>query len=266
MLRHFVWQYEPDIVLLAFFAGNDVRNNLAELEPYHVRPFFELVDGNLKLDDSFLQHPDHLKAQSLLTRCKVALTNRTRLLQFVNHVREAWQQPITDKTDGEHVRAGVDLTPLAAPEDDVWERAWDVTERLILEVAAEAERHQADFYLLTIGSDVVVHPDEEVTVECCRELGVQDLLYSQRRLTGLGAEHGFTVINLAQPMQQYARQNNVFLHGFDNSEMGFGHWNVAGNRLAGETAAAEVCGRLDSLRVPLSAAPQPDGGLAGQDE
>jgi len=34
MLRHYVWQYQPDVVVLAFFPGNDLRNNSAELEPY----------------------------------------------------------------------------------------------------------------------------------------------------------------------------------------------------------------------------------------
>ena len=29
MLRHYVWQYQPDLVLLAFFPGNDLRNNSA---------------------------------------------------------------------------------------------------------------------------------------------------------------------------------------------------------------------------------------------
>ena len=244
MLRHYVWQYEPDMVVLAFFAGNDVRNNLAELEPYHVRPFFQPVDGNLVLDDSFLQHPDYLKAQSPLVRCKVALTNRIRLLQLINHMRAEWRQPATGETDGELVRAGVDLAPLAEPKDNTWKEAWEITERLILEVAAEAERHQAEFCLLTIGNDVVVHPDEEVASECCRELGVEDLFYSQRRLTGLGAERSFAVINLAHPMQHYARQDNVFLHGFKNSELGFGHWNVEGNCLAAELVATKICGRL----------------------
>ena len=53
-LRHYVWDYSPDIVLMAFLPGNDVRNNSKELEPEKLRPFFRLRDGELELDRSFL--------------------------------------------------------------------------------------------------------------------------------------------------------------------------------------------------------------------
>jgi len=35
-------KYSPDMVMLAFFAGNDVRNNSKALEPEIMRPFFLL--------------------------------------------------------------------------------------------------------------------------------------------------------------------------------------------------------------------------------
>ena len=34
-LRHYVWDYDPDVVVLAFTTGNDVRNNLRALEAIH---------------------------------------------------------------------------------------------------------------------------------------------------------------------------------------------------------------------------------------
>ena len=35
-----VWQFSPDIVVLAFFPGNDVRNNSVILKGDKCRPFF----------------------------------------------------------------------------------------------------------------------------------------------------------------------------------------------------------------------------------
>src|SRR3954466_14418520 len=42
-----VWSYEPDMVLLAFFPGNDVRNNSPALETEKNYPFFSYKDGKL---------------------------------------------------------------------------------------------------------------------------------------------------------------------------------------------------------------------------
>ena len=57
MLEHYVWDYSPDLVLLAFFAGNDPRNNSKVLEPEKGRPFFLLKNGRLELDTSFVESP-----------------------------------------------------------------------------------------------------------------------------------------------------------------------------------------------------------------
>lgn len=242
MLRHYVWPYQPDLVLLAFFPGNDLRNNSAELEPYKVRPFYRLRSGDLVLDDGFLQHPDYLKAQSAWVRFKVAATDRLRTLQLIYQVRDAWRQRSAVAVAGGG--PGVDLAALAEPRDEAWRDAWELTERLLVEMAREAARHQARFWLLTVSSDVQVHPDDSVRMSACRQLGVEDLFYADRRLERLGRQHDFAVLNLADPLGRHASENRVYLHGFDNTQLGVGHWNVAGHRLAAETAAAAICARL----------------------
>ncbi|HXU46925.1 MAG TPA: SGNH/GDSL hydrolase family protein, partial [Thermoanaerobaculia bacterium] len=57
-LRHRVWKYQPDLVLVAFYAGNDVRNNSRALDQDPLRPYFTLAPGppgrpRLALDASF---------------------------------------------------------------------------------------------------------------------------------------------------------------------------------------------------------------------
>ncbi|MBV8202830.1 MAG: SGNH/GDSL hydrolase family protein, partial [Acidobacteria bacterium] len=47
-LRRQVWRFQPDVVLLAFYPGNDVRNNARPLEMDPLRPYFVLTpDGRL---------------------------------------------------------------------------------------------------------------------------------------------------------------------------------------------------------------------------
>ncbi len=47
-------------------------------------------------------------------------------------------------------------------------------------------------------------------------------------------------MNLAPLLQTYAEQNNVYLHGF-GSDIGNGHWNQLGHRVAGEIIAQKLC-------------------------
>jgi hypothetical protein len=42
-------------------------------------------------------------------------------------------------------------------------------------------------------------------------------------------------------MQKYAEDENVFLHGFKNTELGTGHWNENGHQLAGKLIAGKIC-------------------------
>jgi len=246
MLRHYVWQYRPDLVLLAFFPGNDLRNNSAELEPYKVRPFYRLQSGDLVLDDRFLQHPDYLKAQSAWVRFKVAATDHLRTLQLIYQLRDAWRQRAVAVPAGGG--PGVDLAALAEPRDEAWQEAWELTELLLVETAREAARHQARFVLLTVSSDVQVHRDDSVRESACRQLGVKDLFYADRRLERLGRQHDFAVLNLAESMGRYASENRVYLHGFDSTQPGVGHWNAAGHRLAAKIAAAAICEQLQTSK------------------
>jgi len=246
MLKHHAKTYSPDIVVLVFFAGNDVRNNSQELEPYKVRPFFRLEDESLTLDNSFREHADYLKARSRRTEWKVALINRLRLLQLLNETRNNWHRQTADDTTGVPDQPGIDELAHAAPRDATWERAWELTERLIMEVDREARRQGAQFVLVSATNAVQVHPDGSVREACQERLQVEDLLYAERRLRALGQTNGFPTVDLAEPMQRYADKHGAFLHGFENTKLGEGHWNGEGHRLAAQITAKAICASLGS--------------------
>src|SRR4029078_7940013 len=64
MLQNRVWPYAPDMVLLAFFPGNDVRNNSKALEG-EKRPYFSLKDGKLLADMAFRDDPEFREKQHI---------------------------------------------------------------------------------------------------------------------------------------------------------------------------------------------------------
>src|SRR5688572_27356563 len=89
MLRHRAWEYSPDLVLLAFFPGNDVTNNSKVLEPEKMRPFFGIEDGHLKLDDSFLRDPLYRKWKR-----RAELTEPFQDLRVYQLLRKALDGPL----------------------------------------------------------------------------------------------------------------------------------------------------------------------------
>lgn len=236
-LRHYALAYQPDLVLLAFLSGNDVRNNLRDLEPEQVRPYFTLRDEELVLDDSFLTHPSFVRSQSRWVRAKVALINHSRLLQLVQKIRNRRAMARASSNP----RAGLDDEIFAEPPNDTWRRAWDVTERLIGEMQQDVRQHGARFCLATVTNGIDVHPDVQTRAAYAKRLGIADFGYAERRLQALGERLNFPVIALSEPMRRHAEREREYLHGFSNTILGEGHWNAAGHRLAGRLIAKTLC-------------------------
>jgi hypothetical protein len=249
-LRHKAWSYAPDVVLLAFFPGNDVRNNSKTLEPGKERPFYVLRDGELRLDDSFRDDPDWQNTARIGARR--APLYQFRLYQLLRRARAGRLEfhhnaPVAMALahDGAQVPAleqGLDENVFREPPDPVWSDAWAVTDRLVVATQEEARSHGARFLLAVLSSAGSVYPDPEWRRRYMKRLGVADLLYPEHRLQALGAQHGFEVIALAPDMQRYADATHTYLHGFDNTVLGLGHWNAAGHALAGKLIAQRLCG------------------------
>jgi hypothetical protein len=126
------------------------------------------------------------------------------------------------------------------PSDDTWRDAWAVTEKLIATMNAEVKEHGARFYVVTLSNGIQVYPDPSARRAFEQRLGVGDLFYPERRFRALGDREGFPVLNLAPELQRYADERKLFLHGFGR-ELGNGHWNEEGHRVAGELITRWLC-------------------------
>lgn len=249
-LRHRASRYSPDLVLLAFFPGNDVRNNSKRLETERLRPFFVLEDGKLALDDSFRRDPqlaEHLR----LAESRAALQN-LRLYQLLRKLRAGelrvpHNSPIAaaiakgKPSVAAMTETGLDENVLREPSDAAWEEAWTITEKLLLLTAEESRALGARFVLATLSSSASVHPDSALRAKYTAHLGVPDLFYPDRRIRAFGERHGIEVVNLGPEMQRRADATGAYYHGFPNTMLGFGHWNQAGHELAGMLLARYLC-------------------------
>jgi hypothetical protein len=104
------------------------------------------------------------------------------------------------------------------------------------------------FLALTEDTGIQVWPLRTTREKFQKRLGVSDLFYPDRRIAELGQRDGFEVLTLAQPLQRYAEEHHVFLHGFKTGPKGFGHWNETGHAVAGHLIAQKLCAMIAAGR------------------
>jgi len=247
-LQERVWPYSPDMVLLAFFPGNDVRNNSKALEG-EKRPYFSLKDGKLMLDAAFRDDPEFKEKQRIAEHR--AWLQEARLYQLMRRVKAGnVAQHFHNAPVAAALAAGQKLTEpgldeqvFLEPKDAKWQEAWSITDRLVEAANAETKSHSARFVLAILSTPGSVFPDAQLRARYAASLGVKSLFYPEERLEALGRHDGFEVLALAPAMQRAADEKHVFLHGFANTKPGFGHWNEAGHALAADLIARDLCGR-----------------------
>jgi hypothetical protein len=261
-LRYRVWPYDPDVVLLTFFPGNDVRNNSRALEHKAYRPFFTLDGDNLVLDDSFKQSAPYRMMDSWYGQLILRLSDYSRTMQlvrqalvktYVNIKKDAIRPEAMAGTTESRIEVdpGLDYAQIFnEPEDPVWHEAWQITERLISSMAQEVKKNEADFLVVTLTTGLQVYPDRRKREEMMHQLNIADIFYPDEKIQALGEKENFEVLSLAAPFQSYADERHVFLHGFTNTALGSGHWNEAGHALAGNLIARRLCADWAAHGVP----------------
>lgn len=273
--RHYASKYSPDIVLLAFWPGNDMRNNSKTLEPDKLRPFFVYEDGKLVLDRAFAQDPG-FKAQLRTARrweWRVWnwLRDRSRVVQLIDYAQDGMRRgragaqtktgvstkASPTKDQGADVLSavaqeqGVSMqAAYSEPARPVWREAWAITEALITLTRDEVTRTGAEFLVVLVSTAIQVHPDPELRRAFERQSGVSDIQYSNRRILALGQRSDTAVLDLVPGMRDFADRTGQCLHGFDNTKPCAGHWNVAAHRVAGTLIAGHLCQNLISRRTP----------------
>ena len=253
MLSHRVWPYNPDVVILAFTTGNDVRNNSRVLEQDDLKPYSVFQNGELVPDLKFRDSFGFRLRQTELAQWAYRLWDSSRIIQLFAQAK--WivttqnaqahsyghdSNPNITPWDGV-AEAGLDSMVYREPRDPVWKEAWEVTEGLVVHMRDEVKEKGAEFLVVTASTGPQVHPDVAVRQSFAKRLGVAHLFYADLRIRDLGERRDFAVLNLAPLFQTYAEQHRVFLHGFENSVLGTGHWNKEGHRLAGELIASKLC-------------------------
>jgi hypothetical protein len=231
--------YRPDLVLLMFTHGNDVRDNSILLTDEKGRPFFRLSpQGGLTLDESFAETPAFRRRSSAFYEIVRALSDYFRVLQFFQSARHV----LASRLNGEGPRGtevGGDV--LAPPRDPSWDNAWVVTERILAAANEFASRNGIQFLVAIVTSQAQVYPDRRVREDLQKKLGVPDLFYPERRMAKFAKKQGIHMVPLAYEMQRLADADRIYFHGFKKVGMGIGHWNENGHRVVAQIIARALC-------------------------
>ena len=258
-LRHNVWQYSPDIVLLAVTTNNDITDNSRALKQTDEIPYFVWRNGNLVEDDSFRETRTFRWRSSALNRVGTWFRDHLRTIQLIHYVQVLAKLRLTEwrnhrrapsppgpagidanKTTPTADEIGIDNMIYVEPQDDNWKEAWRVTEGLIRQMSDEVRQRGARFVVVTVSNAIQVYPYPVVRQNFMKHIGTSTVFYPNLRLKDFAQRQQIDFLDLAEPMQLLADQNKVFLHGF-GKDIGNGHWNPAGHRLAADLITQKLC-------------------------
>jgi len=229
------WQYSPDLVLLAFYPGNDVKNNGPALEK-SLRPEYAADGSLLRVHGG----KPRVRDRSLLGRSqayafwrKLILTRQPALAGFLVRVGLVKKAAIRAADTREGVP--LDYWVYADPVPPEWQDAWRHTERNLDDLRDAVAARGARFAIVIVTARDRVYRDSWETL---RELyprlqkGKWDLEAPDRRVLAWCESRAVPCLQLYPAFAERAAASEERLHYVYD-----GHWTSAGHALAAKLTA-----------------------------
>lgn len=249
-------RYEPDLVLVGFFALNDVRNNSFALESRTFgaedqsawgRPYASIENGALEFS-----YPDVARLTASMERNRRAHQHwldttpwyrRTMAWGISKHVLGGARN--NDERADPYSYLGLYVAEFPEPAhaggfDYVrhWEEGWRVTSTLFDAMGRLCAAHDARLAVFSIPSKVLVDETQQEFILGRFPEIVYDLSKYDGRAEEIAHDHGFDLIDLLPPFLE-TRQPHALYHRFD------GHWSPYGHRVAARILANWVKAHFD---------------------
>lgn len=220
-LEKFGLAWEPDVVLVAFFVGNDVWENLGTRR-------VRVIDGEIVPIDA--ETPSWLRRQAMrlhLVRLLRSVVSGSGVQAGGAPDRRRWYYEI------EHRRMNVCRLPAAADPD--LEPGWAAARQELGRIKDLVAPRPV--VVLAIPDEFQVEGDLRRAVAAEFDLDLEDGSYDfdlpQRRLAEMCDDLGLPLVDPLADLRQRTLAGERLYLDFDS------HWNVAGNRVAGELLARQ---------------------------
>jgi len=240
-------KYRADLILLAFFTGNDVMENHHELiglrgVPYPRKPYFELVDGRLVVRD----HP--LPPERTIVRWKrdlrQLLERRAALYRLLSALALPRQASAAAPPALQGLNAQLAVYLKESPER--WRQAWRITRGLLLRLRQAVEANGSRFGVIVVNDRVEV-ADQYWQWVFSGNSGLDPADFDRDRpdrlLTAFLERRGIRTIRLLDAFR--ARFGEAGTPGFFSWD---GHWDVPGHELAADAITADLLAHGDASR------------------
>jgi hypothetical protein len=246
MLRGKVRKYRPDLVLLEFYFGNDLSDNLRELDYTKPggRPYFVEKDGRLVLDDSFQHLPEMQPGAIRLHNWLADLMNHSRVLLLLESAKRKLHDirgETAPKRDPLLPENYVQTVMYVPPRSPYAVQTWRVTEGTLLMLRDETVSQGAGFLLLDFPMSMQISADRQRQQDFMRKAGIDTLYYPNQRLESFAQEHGIAYLSLRNPVADYVLQHH------QSVTVSAGHFNEVGHSMVADVLYDYVCNRIDQL-------------------
>ncbi len=238
-------QYQPDVVLLALFLGNDVKDNLpgrgvtvAGVNSY--APYFVLSGTALDPAPWLFAPglPPAMGHSSVISRLANNALGKT-------HQHSRLYQQLEPLVAAEPVKAS--MLDFYLGNNNTFDYAFELTLALAAQLHAEVTADGGDFAVVLISpidlfdfTRMSAAEREAVYQKFPGMRRAEEIDPPNQQISARLAGHGIPVLDLFSPFLQHLDQTCEPLH-FKADK----HWNVAGNRLAGEIMAGWVAENFD---------------------
>ncbi len=256
LLRERVWKFNPDMIVLQFYASNDLYNNSRTLNisSPDKAPYFLLRNGKLELDESFRQgrafDPGYIKFKGIAAD---AMNNLVLLQLAYKLSRLNAQRKEIARLDGEGVartQSDPDALPpqyqrflsFMPPKIPSMLEAWQVTEALVAEFDKDVRAHRAPWLMMIVPADVQINPDPEKQKAYREKYNVESLEYADDRIEQFAKANGISLLRLTKPLIAEAARTGTYMAGFANTDPNAGHFNERGHAVVARELVQAICG------------------------